>query len=304
MGKLDELMKAAGGAIQESASHRAAPVAMPAGVGIAAGSAPIPGVVRSKAAMEIPVDRIERDPSQPREEFDDEALDRLAGSMKSRGQIQPIAVRLDKGRGVYVIVAGERRWRAAQRAGIPALTCIVHDREVPPGELLALQCVENLLREDLRPVEQARAFRSLMEINGWSGNELAKQIGVAQSTVVVALKLLDLPAAVQGVVEQGGLSPAAAYEVSKLADPREQAEMAAEAVAGKLTRSEVQAAVKAVKARRPAPAARPEPVTIDLGECVVSVKWKKAGTLTGLQALARATRELKVRGRAGESDAA
>src|SRR4051794_41890771 len=123
MGKADELLKSVGGSIMESASHRIAPVAMPAATASALGSGPLPGVSRSRAAMEIPVGKIEPDPEQPREEFDEEALDRLAESIRTRGQLQPIAVRLDQGRGGDVIVAGGRRWRGPGRRGPPGGSC-------------------------------------------------------------------------------------------------------------------------------------------------------------------------------------
>ena len=86
----------------------------------------------------IPIEKIQSDPDQPREEFESEALDRLAESLKVRGQLQPIRVRWDEGRGVYVIIIGERRWRAAVQAGLPTMSCVVHDGSVDPGELLAL----------------------------------------------------------------------------------------------------------------------------------------------------------------------
>ena len=130
MGKLDELMKA-GANIDES---------MGAGVTRGPGSAPPTtsatparwqGVSKSKNAVEVPVDKLQPDPDQPREDFDPEALDRLAESMKARGQLQPIRVRWDEGRGAYVIVCGERRWRAAVKAGMATMSTVVIEGEVP-----------------------------------------------------------------------------------------------------------------------------------------------------------------------------
>ena len=215
MGKADELLRTMGGAILESASHRGAPAAMPAA---SAGSAMNPdrlaGVTRSKAALEIPLAKIGADPDQPREEFEEDALARLAESIRTKGLLQPISVRWVEGRGSYVIIAGERRWRAATMAGLTSLSCVVVDRPIPPGELLALQCVENLLREDLRPIEQAKAFRTLMDINGWSGNQLAKELGISQPAVVAALKLLSLPEPVQDLVESGNLPASSASAIA------------------------------------------------------------------------------------------
>ncbi len=186
MGKFDELMKA-GANIDESM-----------GVGVTSGPASAPlatstaparwqGVSKNKNAVEVPVDKIGPDPDQPREEFDPEALDRLAASLKARGQLQPIRVRWDEGKGVYVIICGERRWRAAMKAGMATMSAVVVEGEIPPAELLAMQLVENCLREDLKPVEQAKAFRTLMDRNGWSTRQLAAELAVAQTNIVRAL---------------------------------------------------------------------------------------------------------------------
>jgi ParB family chromosome partitioning protein len=304
MGKLDELKRTAGGNVAESASRRETPV-LAAATLAGLNPARMEGVARSKAALEIPLEKIDRDPAQPREEFDEEALARLAESIKARGLLQPVRVRWSEERGRYMLIAGERRWRAAGMAGWTTLTCIVDDKDLTPAELLADQVTENLLREDLNPMERARAFRTLMDLNGWSGNQLAKELGISQSSVVQALAPLKLPEPVQEMVEQEVISAAAAYEVSKLDDPELQAEVAQAAVAEGLKRSEVAELVQAVKARRPAPRPRPEPVTVDLGDgCTVTVRWKKAGELTALQALrkaAKALQEQEVRGRAGEA---
>lgn len=241
MSKLDELMRAAGGNAAESMGtprprpmHGASPVAAPA----------VPerlrGVVRSRNAAEIPVSKIERDPGQPREEegFDEAALSRLAESIRTRGVLQPVRVRWDEGRGAYVLICGERRWRAAQLAGLATLPCVIVEGELSPGELLALQLIENALREDLRPIEQARAYRTLMEANGWSTHRLAQELAIDQSSISRALRLLDLPEAVQEHVEQGTLPPATAYEIAKVEDQATREELAARVVAGNLSRSE------------------------------------------------------------------
>jgi ParB family chromosome partitioning protein len=262
------------------------------------------GVVRSKDAAEIPLSRIDRDPDQPREEFSKEALERLAQSLRTRGQLQPIRVRWEEGRGIYLIVCGERRWRAASMAGLETLSCIIMERPAGPGELLALQLVENALREDLSGLEQAKAYRSLLDVNGWSARHLAAELAVNPATVTRALALLELPAEVQERVEQGGLSPAAAYEVSKLADPVAQVEVAAAVVDQKLTRSEVAELVQAVKARRPAPAGKPSPVELDLGDgTLVKITWRKANATGPTQALRKALKVLQDRDRQ-EVDAA
>ncbi len=251
MGKLDELLKAGGANIAESmGAGLSRPVA-----GEARGPA-VPsrwqGVAKSKNAVEVPVDRIVPDPDQPREEFDPEALERLAESLKTRGQLQPIRVRWDEARDRYMIVCGERRWRAAGIAGLATLSCVVSEGPIDEGELRALQLIENCLREDLKPIEQARAFRALMDRNGWSGNQAARALGVSQPTVARALALLDLPEPIQEKVEEGTLSPATAYEIGKAHDPTIQGELADRVVAQKLSRAETVEAVKAAARRAPA----------------------------------------------------
>ncbi len=213
------------------------------------------GVTRSKHAVEIPVDKIQPDPDQPREDFEPEALERLAESLRTKGQLQPIRVRWEEDRGCYFIIMGERRWRAAIKAGLATLSCVAHQGPVEPGERLALQLVENAVREDLKPIEQAKAYRRLQELYGWSGNQLAKELAVPQPAVVHALALLKLPDDVQSKVETGELAPRTAYEISKLDAPGEQAALAELVVAEKMTGEQVAATVKAKKTGKAAPAA-------------------------------------------------
>lgn len=241
MGKLDELRKTMGQNVNESASRREAPAPVSAPSLTSARTA---GVVRSKNALEIAVDRIVADEDQPREDFEPEALGRLASSLKTRGQLQPIRVRWDEGRGVYVLICGERRWRAAQLAGMSTLSCVVTEGVPDPSEVLVMQLVENAVREDLAPIEQARAFKVLMSRMGWSGNRLAQELGISQPSVVSSLALLDLPASVQRHVDEGTLAPSTAYEIGKLGDAVSVAAVAEEVVQGGMTRSEAVARVR------------------------------------------------------------
>jgi ParB family chromosome partitioning protein len=291
MGKLDELRRTAGPNVKDSAGADRAD--RPEGGVVTGASDRWRGVDRGRDMARIPVARIDRDPDQPRQEFDDEDLARLAESLRIRGQLQPIRVRWDEGRGVYVILAGERRWRAARLAGLDKLDCVIHEGELTDEERLAMQLVENALRADLKPVEQARAYRRLMNARGYSTRELAAELHIAQTSVVRALQLLDLPAAVQERVEGGELAATVAAELTKLPDPALQAEVAQAVVTDGLTRSEVTEVVRAVRARRPAPPARPDPVTIDLGGCTVTVRWTRGDKTPALQALREATRRLR-----------
>jgi len=241
MGKLDDLRGRLGGNVGESMGQGRTPVSTAAAAGI---PARLQGVVKARHAAEIPVDKIHRDPGQPREEFDEAALRRLAESLKAKGQLQPIRVRWDEGQGVYLVVCGERRWRAASMAGLATVTAVVMEGDVSPGELLAIQLVENCLREDLRPVEQAKAYRNLITRHGWSIRQLAAELALDHTAVSRALSLLDLPEAVQAQVEQGRIPPWTAYEIVKVDDPAAQTELASRVVAEGLSRAETQEEVR------------------------------------------------------------
>jgi ParB family chromosome partitioning protein len=202
------------------------------------------GTTRLRAGAEIAVDRIIPDPNQPRTEFDSEAIARLAESLKTHGQLQPISVRWSEDMGRYLIVSGERRWRAATLAGRPTVSAVVVEGERTESQILEMQLIENCLREDLRPVEQAKAFRALMDRNQWPALRLAEVLHLNVASVTRALALLDLPGAVQGRVESGELAPSVAYEISKVEDPGEQAALAERVVSENLSRSETIEAVR------------------------------------------------------------
>ncbi|MBV8606633.1 MAG: ParB/RepB/Spo0J family partition protein [Singulisphaera sp.] len=207
------------------------------------------GVSSLKRAFLIPVDRIVSDPEQPRREFDPEGLRELAESLKTRGQLQPVRVRWDEPSGNWVLISGERRWRAAALAGLPSLQAVEAKGTLTPDEILEDQLVENCLREDLKPIEQARAFKALMDVRGWSHRQLAEQLHIAPSAVSQALALLRLPDAVQESVEVGNLAPSAAYELSKVNDPENQARIAAQVVAEGLSRAETAEVVRRASGR-------------------------------------------------------
>src|SRR3954466_7292759 len=205
-------------------------------LGPAAVPSHLQGVSRNKDAAFIPTEKIGPDPTQPREEFDEDELQKLAESLRSRGRLQPITVYWEEGRGLYVVVCGERRWRAAKLAGISTMTATILARAPEAGERLPLQCIENLLRSDLRPVEEAKAYRQLMALNGWNAAQLSRELAVSESKVTRAMALLELPEPIQNQVEVGILPPATAYEISKIEDESEQAELAARVVRDKLSR--------------------------------------------------------------------
>ncbi len=271
--KLERLAAAAGGNVDESMR-----IGAPITAATSAAPARWQGVVKSRDVAEVPVARLVRDSDQPREEFDEAALARLAESIRRRGVLQPIRARWDEGRGAYIVIAGERRWRAATMAGLSTVPCVLVEATLDPAELLAVQIVENALREDLRPVEAARAYRRLIELHGWSARQVAQELDLDHSTVIKSLALLELPEAVQEQVEQGGITASAGYELSKLKGPELQREVAQAVVEQKLSRGEVSELVSAIRAKRPVPVARPEPVTLDLGDgCTLRISWKKPG---------------------------
>jgi ParB family transcriptional regulator, chromosome partitioning protein len=256
MAKLrEELAAKFGGAMQHSL-----------GVGqddtVAAAASISPGNARNKfdgtrTARDvrlIPIEQIMPDPDQPREEFDEEALKRLTYSLDTRGQLQPIRVRWSEDGGKWMIIAGERRWRAAKQSKtVRELACIVVDRTMSPEEVLHEQLVENCLREDLQPIEQARAFRRVMEAKGWSATRMAEELGISTPTVTRALALLRLPDDIQEAVDAGALPPRSAAEIASLDDPEERRELALETLAHNLTRDQVTEEVQKRKAARGGP---------------------------------------------------
>ncbi len=139
----------------------------------------------------IPVSQIVEDPEQPRRDMDTESLQGLADSLRQHGMLQPIVVKPLHNVNMYQIVIGERRWRAAQLAGLYEIPCIV--REVDPEEALTDQLIENLQREDLRPIDRARALQMAKTRLGLSNRDLASRLGISDRMVGYMLELLDLP---------------------------------------------------------------------------------------------------------------
>ena len=183
----------------------------------------------------VDINMVVPDPEQPREWFSEEALESLAQSIREKGQLSAIRVRWSVSAGKWVIIAGERRFQAARRAGLSTIDCYFHEAELTPSEALEQQLVENCLREDLRPLEEAKAFAKLIELNTWTAKQLSQAICVPQSKVSRALALLRLPPDIQEHVQSGKLSPRSAYEVSKLSSPDAQRRLAMAAVTGGLT---------------------------------------------------------------------
>ena len=196
------------------------------------------------------IDHVIPDPEQPRVEFSEEALERLAKSIRDKGQLSPIHVRWSSDFTKWIIISGERRWRATKRAGLSTIECHFHEKELPESEILEQQLIENLLREDLQPIEEARAFQKLMRMNNWNGKQLAEALRITPSKVTRGLALLRLPADIQSQIETRTLSARTGYELSKLTGERQQRELAAKAIAGNLP---VTNTAKSVRQRRGKP---------------------------------------------------
>jgi ParB family chromosome partitioning protein len=154
-----------------------------------------------RATFEVAVDRITPSPFQPRRTFDEAKIEELAASIRNQGIIQPLVVR-PKGDG-FELIAGERRWRAAMKAGLIRVPVVV--REASDHEALQLALVENLQREDLNPIEEASGYRRLQEEFHWSQEEMAEKVGKSRPAIANSLRLLALPAEVQQEISAGNL---------------------------------------------------------------------------------------------------
>jgi ParB family chromosome partitioning protein len=152
---------------------------------------------------DVAVELIEPNPAQPRRRFDEESLEALAGSLRERGVLQPVLVRPRAG-GRFELVAGERRWRAARLAGLDRIPALVHPRDDAASLEVAL--VENMAREDLNPVEQARAVAALVEELCLTREEVGRRVGRSRVAVSNLLRLLDLPDEALALIEEGHLS--------------------------------------------------------------------------------------------------
>jgi ParB family chromosome partitioning protein len=254
MGKSDALIREMGGNLAESIGVRTGPLrAFPPGpkpAGVPQAS-PKDGFSRNRAAGEMLLANIVPDPDQPRREFEPGSIERLCESIKSRGLLQPIRVRWNPELGKHVILVGERRYRAAKLAGLTSVPCTFVEDELTEAEVLEEQLVENLLREDLNPIEQAQSFQRYMKLVGCHAKDLAQLLKVAPSTVTRALSLLKLPEGVQEQIADGAIPAKTGFEIAKLRDDSARKEVAEKVVAQKLTADD---AAKVVRQKKGKPA--------------------------------------------------
>jgi ParB family chromosome partitioning protein len=209
------------------------------------GAEPTPAPTRDRVSTA----EIRPNPHQPRRHFDDDALETLAASIRQRGLLQPLLVRrVPEG---YELIAGERRLRAAQRAGLESVPVVV--READPQERLELALIENLQRENLTPLEEAEAYRHLIDSYGLTQEQVALAVGKSRPAVANALRLLALPEAVKAQLEGGQLTAGHARAVLSIGDTGAQVDFARELADEGVTKGEAE---RRARARRTAPAAR------------------------------------------------
>jgi ParB family chromosome partitioning protein len=207
--------------------------------------AAVPAV--NERALDVDSDLLRPNQFQPRTTMDDAKIEELARSIRANGIIQPIVVR--RVEGGYEIVAGERRWRAAQRAGLLKLPVVV--RDVPDERLLAVALIENIQREDLNPIEEAHAYRRLAEEYQLTQEQIADAVGKDRSSIANYVRLLKLPQEVRANVGSGALSMGHARALLGLPDEATQLRVARDVVAKSLSVRETEALVK--KATQPLP---------------------------------------------------
>ena len=203
--------------------------------------------------IELPVDAIVPNPAQPRHSIAEEELGELAASIRAHGVLQPVIV-ARAGAG-YVLVAGERRWRAARQAGLATLPALI--KEVTPQERLELALVENLQRQDLTPLEEAAAYQQLIAEHGLTQEQVAARVGKSRAAVANALRLLQLAPAVREALLTGRITAGHARALLGCNDPVLQEALLAQVLAGDLSVRATEELVRRGGQRRPRPAAAP-----------------------------------------------
>lgn len=217
-----------------------------------------------RGITELPVDSIEPNPLQPRRQFSEAALAELARSFSDIGVLQPVVVtRADQGR--FVLLAGERRWRAARLAGLATIPAVVRDTA---GDLdfLAVALIENLQRQDLTPIEEARAYHHLRVELGLSQEQIARKVGKDRSTIANSLRLLQLPLAVQALVDSGELSAGHARALAGVEPAALQEGLAQRCVSQRWSVRELEARLRRPAAKRGARRRDPDPDTLAAAE--------------------------------------
>ncbi len=230
----------------------------------------LPGVEIGKnekeSVVEIDVGDIKVNKNQPRHSFDENKLNELAMSIKEHGVVQPIIVRAEKD-GIYELVAGERRWRACQRIGMEKIPAIV--RNLSQRETSEIALIENIQREDLNPIEEASAYKILMEEYGLTQEELSKRVGKSRPFIANTVRLLALPEHVKDMVLKDLISAGHARALLTLARQKEQEDLAKRIALVGMSVRQTEKAVQEMLTHRPKPkrkTAKEDPVLLDLEE--------------------------------------
>lgn len=192
--------------------------------------------------LEIDIDLIEPNPTQPRTHFDENRLEELAQSIRSNGIVQPLLLRRIGLR--YQLVAGERRWRAAQRAGLQRVPAVI--RDIPDNKLLELALIENIQRQELNAIEEAHAYKRLIETLGLTQETVAQRVGRDRSFVTNYLRLLRLPEDIQRLVEEEKISMGHARALLGVDDPEIQRRVARNVIEQSLSVRETERAIKRI----------------------------------------------------------
>jgi len=215
-----------------------------------------PAPASPERALDVDTDLLRPNRFQPRTEMNDERIDELARSIKAQGIIQPIVVR--RADGGYEIVAGERRWRAAQRAGLLKVPVVV--RDIPEDRLLAVALIENIQRQDLNPIEEAHAYRRLADEFNLTQEQIADAVGKDRSSIANTVRLLRLPQEVRGNVASGALSMGHARALLGISDEQALLSLARAVAERNLSVRDTEALIR--KAQAPVPSREPAPTDV------------------------------------------
>ena len=230
--------------------------------------------------QEIPVGELDRNPDQPRRTFSEESISQLADSIREQGILQPLLVAPASG-GRYMIIAGERRFRAGRLAGLETLPCIVKDIDVIRQREIAL--IENLQREDLNPIEAARGIKALMDQCGYTQEKIGERLGKSRPAVANMLRLLQLPDEVTEMVKDGLLSAGHARVLAGIANRDEQLRLARKAVDEGLNVRQMEQLAKTASGQAKKSKAAPKMLPAELSELQDKIRLKTGlkSTLTG-----------------------
>ena len=206
----------------------------------------LPAVDAGTGVMEVSLKKIKANPNQPRKDFAEEKLQEMAETMAKYGVIQPVIVQ-QRGDG-YILVAGERRLRAASMAGLKTIPAIVKD--IPADQVMAIALIENMQREDLNPIEEANACRLLLHEYGLTQEELASRLGKSRPSIANSIRLLSLDPLVQNYIEEGVMTVGQARPLLALTEGEQQREVASQVVARQLNARQVEKLLRSYKANK------------------------------------------------------